>query len=65
MAFYEAACKVSEFPSPWWGSPSVLTDDQFEKANAFAKPGDGAAFPTSEESFMFLLFVALIEGEEF
>lgn len=63
-SFYEAACKVSKFPNPWWGSPDVLTDDQFKKANAFAQIGDLAAFSSTEESFMFLLFVALSEGEE-
>ena len=63
MSFYNAACKMSfTFPFDWWGDSNILEMEDYYKAREYKSCGRRGS---PEESFMFLLFVALAEGEEF
>lgn len=74
MSFYNAACNMqpTEYGSNWWGDIRVTGLHTFAAAVEYLTIsemcGNGIASPqksTPEESFMFLLFIALAEGEEF
>lgn len=68
--FYESACSLDPTDSglTWWGYVRVTTLKQYLLAETYAiQLGHRVEIikVPPEESFMFLLFVALSEGEEF